>query len=173
MENRSDSVWSAAARDGLILSLVTVVVITLQMLTKSAFLNMLLWTVKTVGSIWILSIMMKKSALSRPAGSTFKYGFMVCLCSSVVCAVYNLLLYGFIFPEYPAEVIEATMQALNTSAIPNFEEVSDMMARVEDNYAQIQCVSIFLWCTLYGLIVSAILSRSTSPKRDIFKDDNI
>lgn len=171
--NNSDSKWSGAAKDGLLLSLVTIVVITLQMLTGSTFLNMLLWTIKTVGSLWILIIFMKKSALLRPGESPFGYGFRVCLCSSAVIAVYNLLLYGFLFPNYATEAIESAMQVISTASIPNYDEFSTMMAKVEDNYAQIQCVSTFLWCTFFGLIASAIAGSSISRRKDIFEDGQI
>jgi len=174
MENKFDSKWSGAAKDGLILSLVTVVVITLQVLTESTFLNLLLWIIKLVGSIWILSIFMKRFHTEKPGESAFTYGFKVCLCSAVVCAVYSLLLYGFIFPDYASESINKAMESLGSkAALPEMEEITDVMAKMEDNYAQIQCISTFVWCTLFGLIVSAIIGRSLNSKKDIFQDDNL
>lgn len=174
MENNYDSKWVSAAKEGLILALVTVVVMTLQVLTKNAFLNMLLWTIKLAGSIWILSIFIKKFGAARPGESAFSYGFKVCLCSSIVCAVYTLLLYGFLFPDYAAEVMDKTWESLGAAAsMPDMEEVTDMMARMEDNYAQIMCISTFIWCVLLGLIFSAILGRSSTKSKNIFEDENI
>lgn len=173
MENKYNSKWSSAAKDGLILALVTVVVITLQMLTKNSFLNMLLWTIKLVGSIWILNIFMRKFGAAKPGESTFSYGFMVCLCSSIVCAVYSLLLYGFIFPDTAAQTIEKAMETLASAGFPSSDETNDALSYVEDNFAQMQCISTFIWCTLFGLIVSAIMGRSTSSNKNIFEDDTI
>ena len=51
----TNSKWSLAARDGLILAAVTVVVSTLTFLTKNTFLSTLLWLVKLGGSIWLLT----------------------------------------------------------------------------------------------------------------------
>ena len=50
-----NSKWSLAARDGLILAAVTVVISTLTFLTQNSFLSTLLWLVKLGGSIWVLN----------------------------------------------------------------------------------------------------------------------
>ena len=173
MDNKYDSKWGCAAKEGLVLALVTVVVMTLGMITKSAFLSMLLWAIKLVGSIWILAIFMKRYGAAHPGERTFSYGAMVCLCSSAVCAIYTLLLYGFLFPDAASMAIEQTMEALSQYELPQMEEVTDAIAKVEDNYAQIQCITSFFWCTVFGLMVSAVLSRSTSAAKNIFEDEEL
>ena len=80
----SNSKWSLAARDGLILAAVTVVVSTLTFLTKNTFLGTLLWLVKLGGSIWLLSVIMKRYGKAHPEESTFSYGLIVCVLVSAV-----------------------------------------------------------------------------------------
>ena len=69
--NTAPSKWSLAAKDGLILAAVTVVVSTLTFLTKNAFLSGLLWLVKLAGSIWLLSVILKRYGKDHPDESTF------------------------------------------------------------------------------------------------------
>ena len=50
---------------------------------------------------------------------------------------------------------------------------TDVMLKMEDNYAQINCISSFFWCVLLGLVFSAILSRSTSGNRSVFTPEEM
>ena len=52
------------------------------------------------------------------------------------------------------------------------EGFSDVMLRMEDNYAQINCISGFFWCVLLGIIFSAILSRN-SRNRNVFTPEEM
>ena len=160
-----------AARDGLILAAVTVVISTLTFMTKSSFLSMLLWAVKLGGSIWLLSVIMKRYGSTHPDESTFGYGVIVCLLSAIVCAVWAFVEYQFLFPDAVAEAFEQTFSTFDQmGALP--EEITDMLLKMQDNYAQINCISTFFWCTLLGLLFSAILSR-TGRKRSIFSDEEM
>ena len=154
------SKWSLAAKDGLILAAVTVVVSTLTFLTESTFLSSLLWLVKLVGSIWLLRVIMKRYGAAHPDESTFGYGVIVCVLSALVCAVWSFVEYQFLFPGAVEEVFEQTYTSLSQmgSAMP--DGFTDMMLKMEDNYAQISFITTFIWCSLLGVIFSAILSRS-------------
>ena len=100
------SKWSLAAKDGLILAAVTVVVSTLTFLTKNSFLGTLLWLVKLGGSIWVLSVIMKRYGREHPDESTFSYGLIVCVLSALVCAVWTFVEFQFLFPGSVAEAFE-------------------------------------------------------------------
>ena len=165
----ASSKWSLAAKDGLILAAVSVVIMTLTIVTKNPFLSTLLWIVKLVGSIWVLRVVMRRYGQSNPeGGSTFSYGVIVCICSAIVCAVWTFVLYQYIFPDAVAEIFEETMVNLEQMGgvlgeLP--ENFTDMMLRIEDNYAQIECITMFFWCSLLGLIISAILARNDGSGR--------
>ena len=166
------SKWSLAARDGLILAAVTVVVSTLTFLTKNSFLGTLLWLVKLAGSIWVLSVIMKRYGKDHPGESTFGYGVMVCVLSALVCAVWAFVEYQFLFPGAVADAFEqmyASIEQMGGMVPDNF---TDMMLRVEDNYAQINCITTFFWCTLLGLLFSAIISHS-GARKSVFSDEEM
>jgi uncharacterized membrane protein len=174
MENNEPvSKWSMAARDGLILAAVTVVVSTLTFLTKNTFLGMLLWLVKLVGSIWLLWVIMKRYGKAHPNESTFGYGVIVCVLSAIVCSVWAFVEYQFLFPNAVAEAFEQMYTGFEQMGSMLPDTFTDVMLKMEDNYAQINCISSFFWCVLLGLVFSAILSRSTSGNRSVFTPEEM
>jgi len=167
------SKWSLAAKDGFILAAVSVVIVTLTLLTESTFLGILLWALKLGGSIWLLNVIMKRYGLAHPEEpSTFSYGLIVCLCSSIICAVWTFVLYQYLFPDTAAQAIEQTYETFNQMGAALPDGVEDMLLKMEDNYAQINCITTFFWCLLLGLVFSAILSRS-GARKSVFTDDEM
>ena len=169
----SPSKWSLAAKDGLILAAVTVVVSTLTFLTKNTFLSTLLWLVKLGGSIWLLSVIMKRYGKAHPEESTFSYGLIVCVLSALVCAVWAFVEYQFLFPDAVAEAFEQMYTQFEQMGGMFPDEFTDVMLKMEDNYAQINCISTFIWCTLLGLLFSAILARTTSGNKSVFTPEEM
>jgi len=170
--SNNSSKWSLAAKDGLILAAVTVVVSTLTFLTKNSFLNTLLWLVKLGGSIWLLSVIMRRYGKAHPDESTFSYGLIVCVLSAIVCAVWAFVEYQFLFPGAIAEAFEQMYTQLDQMGSMMPEGVKDMMFKMEDNYAQINCITTFFWCTLLGLLFSAILARG-GARKSVFSDEEM
>lgn len=166
------SKWSLAAKDGLILAAVTVVVSTLTFLTQSSFLNILLWVVKLGGSLWLLSVILKRYGEAHPEESTFGYGVIVCVLSALVCAVWSFVEYQFLFPNAVAEAFEETYATIGQMGASLPDEFTDMMLKMEDNYAQINCITTFFWCSLLGLAFSAILSHG-SGRKSVFSDEEM
>jgi len=171
--NPANSKWSQAAKDGLILAAVSVVIMTINLLTQSGFVSTLLWAIKLAGSIWVLSVIMKHYGATHPEEtSTFSYGVLVCVCSALVCAVWSFVLYQYLFPNAVAEAMEQAYETIEQMGTAVPDELTDMMLRFEDNYAQINCVTTFFWCTLLGLLFSAILSRS-GARKSVFTDEEM
>ena len=168
-----NSKWSMAAKDGLILAAVTVVISTLTFLTKNNVLSTLLWLLKLVGSIWVLRVLMRRYGLDHPGESSFGYGAAVCVCSALVCAVWAFAEYQFLFPGAVAEAFDQMFEAFGQmgSAMP--EEFTDVLLRMEDNYAQINSITTFFWCSLLGLLFSAILSRIDARSKSVFTDEEM
>ena len=166
------SKWSLAAKDGLILAAVTVVVSTLTFLTKNSFLGTLLWLVKLGGSIWVLSVILKRYGRGHPDESTFSYGLIVCVLSALVCAVWTFVEFQFLFPGSVAEAFEQMYTQIEQmgGALP--DEMTDLFLKMEDNYAQINCITTFFWCILLGLVFSAILSRGQRNK-SVFTEEEM
>ncbi|MBQ0024405.1 MAG: DUF4199 domain-containing protein [Bacteroidales bacterium] len=170
MENRYESKWSAAAKDGLILAAVTVVCTLISAFLKTPWLGSILTLVKLVGSIWVLRVIMLNYGKARPSETTFGYGFLVCLFSSIVCAVWSFVLYEFITPGTYEEAMLQAQEMLSGYGQEMTEEFDEAMALVGDNFSKISSITTFLWCTFLGLIFSAILSSGTSRNKDIFAD---
>ena len=174
MEQRisGNTKWSLAAKDGLILAAVTVVISTLTFLTNNSFLSLLLRLVKLGGSIWLLSVIMRRFTKAYPDESPFGYGVIVCVLSALVCAVWSFIEYQFLFPGAVAEAFEQVYTQFEQMGAALPDEATDMILRMEDNYAQINCITTFFWCSLLGLIFSAILSRGTGRK-SVFTDEEM
>ncbi len=175
MENTPDipqtSKWSLAMRDGLLLALVTVVCTTLSTLADFTLLNILFWIVKLVGSIWLLWYFMKRYGHSHPEEPrTTGYGILVCLFSSIVCAVFTYLAYRFFFPQMVDE-ISAQVTASLASTPGLTAEMEDAVYKVMDNLPQIACGVTLIWDFLLGLLFSAIIGASTARRKDPFAED--
>ena len=173
IESTGSSKWSLAAKDGLILAAVTVVVSTLTFLTKNNVLGTLLWLVKLVGSIWVLRVIMRRYGQDHPDESTFGYGAVVCVCSALVCAIWAFAEYQFLFPEAVAEAFDEMYHAFEQMGSTMPEEFTDVMLKMEDNYAQINCITTFVWCSLLGLLFSAIISSIDARRKSVFTDEEM
>ena len=166
--------WSLAMRDGLLLSLITLACTTLSGLSQIMILNVLLWIVKLVGSIWLLSFFMKRYGAAHPEETrTTGYGIMVCLFSSIICAVFTYLSYRFLFPVSPETLEEVMAQIPGTlTSTPGMtQEAEDMVYWVFDHLPQMACVGLLIYNTVFGIIVSAIIGASSAKCKDPFGND--
>ena len=168
-----NSKWSLAAKDGLILAAVTVVVSTLTFLTKNNLLSGLLWAVKLVGSIWLLRVIMRRYAAARPEEPVFGYGVIVCVLSAFVCAVWAFVEYQFLFPGAVEEAFDQMFQGFESMGAMIPEDFLDVMLKMQDNYAQINSITTFFWCSLLGLVFSAILARTGRGSKSPFTDEEM
>ena len=158
-------------RDGLLLSLITLACTTLGSLVHLSFLNILLWLVKLVGSIWLLWFFMKRYGDSHPEElRTTGYGILVCLFSSIVCAVFAYLSYRFLFPSAIDEIM-SQLSATLASTPGMTAEAEDAVYKVMDNLPQIMCVLTLIKDFILGLIISAIIGASTGKRNNPFGND--
>lgn len=168
----SNSHWNEAAKDGLILSLVTVACTTLGLFNENGFLGILLWGVKFCGSIWLLRFFMRRFSETEVSASNFGYGVRICLCSSLICAAWSFLLYGWIVPYKVTEIFDSVFTTLSSMGnLP--DESRDRLLVIEDNYPQINCLITFFWCLFFGVILSAILKKGGSGSNSIFTEEEM
>lgn len=171
MEKTASSKWASAAKEGLVLAAVTVVCTLLSTIIKTNWLNSVIWLVKLVGSIWILKIVMYKYGQANKNESTFAYGMMVCLCSSVICAMWSFILYAYLFPSKIKEAFDQVYSAFAEQAASMPDGFEDALLKVEDNFAQLSCIGTLIWCILLGLIICSILKGRTSAGKNIFDQE--
>ena len=167
-----NTLWGEAGIDGIFLALVTIVIATLETFIGSGILNMVLWIAKLVATIWLLRFFMQRYGSNNEGASTFKFGFATSFCSAVLCGVFYFALYRFICPEKITETFDLVISNM-ASAGALTDEMSDSLLMVQDNFAQLSCVLIFLWCTFLGLIFSAILSKKPGNAGDIFTKEEL
>lgn len=158
--------WSLAAKYGLLLSLVTIII----ELIKTTFslplwLNYVLIVTKIAATIYLLYIFMKNYSTQCEGdvsySQSFNFGFITCLCSSVVCTLFYFINYNFINPE----IMEATMEQLSVVA-SSYGDIIDL-DKIEGLLPNITLLSAFIDCIIFGLIFPAILASYT--KKEVFE----
>lgn len=161
--------WSAAATSGILLALVTIISILIQSVFEpNKVINLIIWTIKSVGSIWLLYYFMKEYA--KPFNlftykDGFRYGFLLAFFSSVICAAYMFLHYAVIFPDAIAAQMDQVMEMMassNPDAVDTFEKISPKMP-------QIIFISTLIYYTIIGAVASAIIANYTK-KGSIFDE---
>lgn len=162
------TLWNEAARVGMVFGLFSSACLGLKeasALTGSTFLvtaaAIILWAVEFFGCI----LLMKKYMLDqieRHQGITqlqlYKFGRRVALLSGFILAAVDALIVSLV----PDETLEATlteaMAAMPASLQGNAEESISMMM---DNFPLFTFLGQWLYCFLYGAVLSAIMSRYT------------
>jgi hypothetical protein len=96
--------------------------------------------------------------------ATFRFGALTGVLSALIYAAVSFANYEFISPDLISSQMDATMQQL----APMMD--SNTMAQTEkmlDNISSITFFSNLIYCSIYGIILSAILSRMI-PSKDPF-----
>ncbi|MBQ7222465.1 MAG: DUF4199 domain-containing protein [Bacteroidales bacterium] len=165
---RQQTMTSQAAFDGLKLALISLVTMSVSSLSIPNFLSIVVWLIQTVCSIWFLANLMKKYK-ENGNQSNFGYGFMVCLFSSIITAVYAFASYQWIFPGLQAQAMEAF-----DSMMPMMDSLqTDVMAKLQDNFAQYYCISVFFKNVMIGLIASSIISASQRDRNTVNNSEEL
>lgn len=169
------NMWNTAAKAGLILGLVSTVYMIVNSwagrVEISAFLSILIngaaWCLKFGGCIWLMRFFMKKFVSENPEADnsrTFRLGAATAVLSALVFAAYTLADVAFISADYYAEQMETLLQQMGPMLDSNSLSQADTLMQ---NLPQIAFFSNLIYCTLYGTVLSAILSRNI-PSKDPF-----
>ena len=135
----------------------------------STLLTFVLWGAKFAGCIWILMLLMKRFCQTNPSAGnsdTFRFGMLAALLSAFVYSSVSFANVAYISADLYAEQMDTMMQAY-----AQFMD-SNMMAEMEKwtgRMPQLSFVSNMIYCTIYGIVLSFILSRNI-PSRDPFAD---
>ena len=167
MDNKTK--WSLAAKYGLILSSVTIIVSLLGMLELPSWIGTIISILKFVAIFYMLNYFMKSYSEmydgSVSYGTSFKFGFLVCFCSTIICTAYTYIDYTVFRPEVIELMIETMLTAQNSmgatsSVVFDYQMLSSMMPKV-------LIFSLFLDYIIFALIFPAIVANFTK-KEDIF-----
>ena len=161
--SQNSNMWKKAATDGLILASVTVIIVTLNSLIETKVTGVLFSILKFAGSIYLLYKFMKKYSQVSNKQSTFKYGFLTCCFSAIICAAYTFFMLTVLFPETVTQTFNTMLEMFNGS-----DEQQNILLKIEDNFPQLMFFSSLIWDIIIGLIVSAIISSSISKNKEFF-----
>ncbi|MCD8208703.1 MAG: DUF4199 domain-containing protein, partial [Bacteroidales bacterium] len=159
--------WDDAAKAGIVLGLVPVVYLFLtQFVTKGlgshAFLagavNFLLWLVKLLVCVWLMMLYMKKFARVRRAdnGETFRFGCIVAGCSALIVAAGSLANVLLVNPDAVSSQFNAVFENYSSSLDSNTQE---LLVRIQGMMPELTFFSNLIYCFLFGVVLSYILSR--------------
>ena len=171
------NMWNTAGKAGLFLGLVSTAYLFISQFMGQAeipaFLNSILsfvlWAAKFVGCIWIMKFFMKKFASDNASvtnSGTFRLGLAMAILSALVYSAFAFANEAFISPELFETQMDAVMQQMAPMMDSNTQSV---METYLENLPQITFVSNLIYCFLYGLVLSFILSRNI-PGKDPFAE---
>ena len=171
------TMWNTAGKAGLALAAAsTAYLLANQFMSQAeipAFLNSILgfvlWAAKFVGCIWIMKFFMKKYVSKNRVtgnGSTFRLGVMMALLSAILYSGAAFANVAFISADLFDEQMAAMMQQMAPMMDSN---TMSMMDTYMENLPQITFVSNFIYCFIFGTVLSYILSRNI-PSKDPFAE---
>ena len=127
-------------------------------------LSLILWGLKFAMCILIMKLSMAKYAYETKASDKkqiFKMGVAAALLSSLVYSGFYLANMLYISPEFYNMVFETTINEMSASIDSNSAAA---LEKLKAYLPQIVFLSNFIYCFLFGTVLSAILSRNISPK---------
>ncbi|MBR4660339.1 MAG: DUF4199 domain-containing protein [Bacteroidales bacterium] len=164
------SPWASAARDGLLLALVTIAISSISIFVKEmpGFLGIITWLVKTVGSIYLLVLFVKSFLAGHQDASAFGYSIRICLFSSLIIAAFTFVQMQYIQPDVVSEAFD---QAIAQMGAQLDSDSIDQLNRISDNPGRIMSIITFFWDMLLGLLASAIISSALPRPNPFGKTD--
>ena len=171
------NLWNEAARAGLALGGVSsVYLFASQFITAagmsgflSGLFSLLLWAAKFGGCIWLMKFFMKKFAAENgnvQNSTTFRFGMLSAFLSALVYAAVSFANVAFISADMFTEQMNALMQQMAPMMDSN---TMSQMDKTMQNLPQLTFFSNLIYCSIYGTLLSAILSRNI-PSRNPFSD---
>lgn len=170
MNNTIDfkTIWHSAGIPGVVLAAVSTayLLINFQLtqhpFTGSTVLVFCLDLAKIVACIWLMYRFLTKFKEDYEEATVFdvkRLGKWIALLSALIFAALSMAL-NMMHPELVEEAFDTLLQ----TAGDNLDRNSlDAMEKMQNYYPQIVFVSQFIYCSLFGWILSAILARKVAP----------
>lgn len=178
------TLWNDAAKGGLILGIATILLQEAGQLIPGiiesgifrGFASVVLWLAKFCGCIYLLRFLMKKFVAEHTeAGNrdSRHFGEAVCLLSAILVAGFSLVNILYINPDLIQESIDTMAQSYSSMM------TSEQLESIDELTSDLPVITFFstlLYCALFGVIASAIISNNVPERKSIFdetKDNNI
>ena len=171
------NMWNTAGKAGLFLGLASTAYLFISQVLGQAgmpalvnsIVSFVLWTAKFIGCIWLMKHFMKEFVSENEGvtnSKTFKLGMAMALLSALVYSAFAFANVAFISPDLFAEQMDIMMQQMAPMMDSN---TMSIMETYMENLAQITFVSNLIYCFLFGMVLSFILSRNI-PSKDPFAE---
>ena len=171
------NMWNTAGKAGLILGLVSAAFLFITQIIGqteirgflNSILSFVLWTAKFVGCIWVMKFFMKKFVSENGSvtnSDTFRLGMMMALLSALVYSAFTFANVAFISPDLFDEQMNMIMQQMGSMMDSNTQSI---METYMENLPEITFFTNLIYCFIYGMILSFILSRNI-PSKDPFAE---
>lgn len=171
------NLWNDAGKAGLVLGAVSSAYMFISQFLSTAgipgFLNaligLLLWAAKFGGCIWLMTFYMKKFAaenVEAENSTTFRFGMVTAFLSALVYSAISLANVAFLSADMYMEQTNMIMQQM--AGMMDSNTMSQMEKTIE-NLPQLTFFSNLIYCSIYGTLLSGILSRNI-PSRNPFSD---
>lgn len=122
------------------------------------FIAFLLWAAKFAGCIYMMRYFMEnfqKSFKEVNKSDLFKFGSIIAVLSALLVASYELIDIIYLEPEK----IDMVKELFNSPIYAKLDANSlDMLDKMTDHFPQITFISNFIYCSLYGVVLSAIIA---------------
>lgn len=134
-----------------------------------SLLNFVLWILKFAGCIWLMKYLMEK-LVSENAGTsnkdTLNFGMLTSVFSAIIYAAVSFAYMAYI----GGDTVSATMEELmQTPGMPVDSTSIAMMDKMLASLPQLTFWGNLIYCSLYGIVLSAILSARI-PSKDPFSN---
>lgn len=171
------SIWNSASVPGLVLGGVCIAYELINWLCSdietpvlAGILATVLWALKFGGCIALMVFFMKRYAASDAEidnSDTFRFGTVVALYSAIFYAAFYFAYTVYIVPDIYKQAFDAI---LSSSASMLDQNSLDQIMDLEPRMPAIGCAVKLIYSFLFGLVLSAILSRNI-PSRNPFVND--
>jgi len=171
-------IWNEAMKAGLVLALVSITYMFLGIpigKIGSGFLSTaivtVLWIIKFILCIWLIGYFMKKMVADYDGVTnthTFRYGVIIALLSALVYSAMVLVNAQFISNAQMMDQLNTTINSFSSMLDANSRQTIE---EIKGNYVQILFFSNFIWCFIYGTILSFFLSNGI-PSKDPFANEH-
>ncbi len=159
--------WNKAAVAGLALGGISVAYTFIGGIIQNLFsagilsnlLVFILWLAKFIGCIWLMRFFMLRYISLEPAAArkdVFAFGTLSAFLSALIYSAFLLISFSVIDTEMFMEMMQPALDMLG-------EDQEDLVNQVISRLPTITFFSYLIYCTLYGTILSSILSPSLMP----------
>jgi len=179
----SRDIWNKASGAALVIGAIPVIYSLLSLLLAKwtsgstavsilkGFLAFVLWSAKFAGCIMLMRMMMDsfiKSFTGVGKSDLFKFGTLIAVLSAFIVSAFDLVDCVFIEPDKFKSLMDVyTSQAASKLDANSLETLN----RLSDYFPQITFISRFLYCTIFGTVLSAIFAGSLTASNPFEGND--